>query len=152
MKRCRMRGWIQRINGEWIAGPDQQIPFWELAELGGEDTLRGFSPHRFVGKGRVLLNGEFRFPLTDFRFFDLWHVHFDGVVFGDGGRVFIDNDELRDEFRLDDNVIQNIIDDFQYSYGGGLRITLSEALVARLDVGFSDEQTGLVYLSFGQTF
>jgi hypothetical protein len=42
--------------------------------------------------------------------------------------------------------------DFRYSYGGGTRIALGEALVARIDVGFSDEETGLVYLTFGDPF
>jgi outer membrane protein assembly factor BamA len=140
-----------RANGEYIDGPDEQVPFWELSELGGQDTLRGFFPYRFLGKSRVLLNGELRFRITEFDFFDIWRVHIDGVVFGDGGRVFIDKDELKDEFKLGD-IVGNIIHNFQYSYGGGFRFKLSEALVARVDVGFSDEYTGLVYLSFGQTF
>lgn len=38
------------------------------------------------------------------------------------------------------------------SYGGGLRIALSEAILARTDVGFSEEESGLVYLTFGHTF
>ncbi len=141
-----------RVNGEWVAGPEHQIPFWELSELGGQDTLRGFFPHRFVGKGRVLVNGEFRFRLTEFDFYDLWRVRLDGVLFGDGGRVFIDSDDLEDEFSLGSNIVRNIIDDFQYDYGFGFRIALSQALIARIDVGFSDEETGLVYLAFGHTF
>ena len=140
-----------RVNGEWIDAPDEQVPFWELAELGGQDTLRGFFPNRFLGKGRVLLNGEARFRIVEFDFFDLWHVHIDGVVFGDGGRVFLDKDDLEDEFQVGD-IADSIIHTFQYSYGAGLRFKLSRALVARVDVGFSDEETGLVYLSFGQTF
>jgi hypothetical protein len=74
------------------------------------------------------------------------------VLFGDGGRVFISQSDVRDEFHLNSNTLGRIIGDFQYSYGGGVRIALSEALCARIDVGFSDEETGLVYLSFGQTF
>jgi outer membrane protein assembly factor BamA len=140
-----------RVNGEYIDAPKDQIPFWELTELGGPDTLRGFFPHRFVGKSRVLLNLEIRSRLAEFDFFSWWHVLLDGVLFGDSGRVFIDNSELRDEFKLGD-IVGNIISDFQYSYGGGLRVALSDALVARIDAGFSDEYTGLVYLSFGQTF
>lgn len=31
--------------------------------------MRGFSPHRFLGKGQVLLNGELRFLLTQFELF-----------------------------------------------------------------------------------
>jgi hypothetical protein len=45
-----------------------------------------------------------------------------------------------------------VVDDLKYSYGGGLRFALSRAIVARIDVGFSDEEKGLVYLSFGQAF
>jgi hypothetical protein len=104
-----------------------------------------------VGKTSVLLNLEIRSRLAEFDFFDWWHVRLDGVLFGDTGRVFIDNSELRDEFKLGD-IVDNVISDFQFSYGGGLRIALSDALVARIDAGFSDEETGLVYLSFGQTF
>lgn len=140
-----------RVNGEWVE-TTTQAPFWELSELGGKDTLRGFFPHRFVGKGRVLLNGELRARLGEFDFQRLWHVRVDGVVFGDGGRVFIDRDDLRREFHLNEQIIERILEDFQYSYGCGLRIALSQALVARLDAGFSNEETGLIYLSFGHMF
>ena len=37
-------------------------------------------------------------------------------------------------------------------HGGGLRFILARALVARVDVGFSEEEIGLVYLKFGHTF
>jgi outer membrane protein assembly factor BamA len=141
-----------RLNGGFIDGPRRDIPFWELEELGGSDTLRGFFPHRFLGTSRVLLNLEYRTKLFAFDFFDFWHVQIDGVVFGEGGRVFIDNDELADEFELNDDIIDRVVDNFQYSYGPGLRIVLSKALVARIDIGFSDEEQGLVYLAFGQTF
>jgi outer membrane translocation and assembly module TamA len=141
-----------RVNGEWIEAPTKQVPFWEMAELGGQDTLRGFFPHRFVGKGRVLFNGEYRFRLADFRFYDLWHVQLDGVLFGDGGRVFIDREDLEKEFELNQQLLERVIGDFQYSAGAGFRVALSRALVARIDVGFSGEELGLVYLSFGHTF
>jgi outer membrane protein assembly factor BamA len=141
-----------RLNGEYNDSNAGQVPFWELAELGGQDTLRGFFPHRFLGDARVLLNGELRAKLFEFDFFKLWRVKVDGVAFGDGGRVFIDGDELADEFNLDSEILSRIFDNFQYSFGGGLRFALSEALIARVDVGFSDEYTALVYLAFGHTF
>jgi outer membrane protein assembly factor BamA len=141
-----------RIGGGFIDGPTREIPFWELEELGGDDTLRGFFPHRFLGQSRVMLNLEYRGKMVDFDFFDIWHVQVDGVLFGEAGRVFIDNDELDDEFELNEDIIGRIVDDLQYSYGGGLRIALSRALIARIDVGFSEEETGLVYLAFGHTF
>ena len=141
-----------RTNVEWILGPETEIPFWELAELGGSTTLRGFFPHRFLGKGRVLINGECRFLVTEFDFFKLWRIRIDAVVFGDGGRVFISPDEVENEFLLKGNFIKGLIDGLRYSYGAGLRFALSESLLARVDVGFSDEETGLVYLAFGHTF
>ena len=143
-----------RMNGEYIEAPDDtdDIPFWELSELGGDDTLRGFYPYRFLGTSRVLLNAEVRFPIVDFDFFDLWHVDIGGAVFADSGRVFISDEDLKKEFNPDDDLIGRILSDFQYDYGAGLRIKLSDALVARIDAGFSDEETGLVYLEFGQTF
>jgi outer membrane protein assembly factor BamA len=141
-----------RMNGEYIQAPPDRVPFWELSELGGDDTLRGFFPYRFLGTSRILFNLEMRFPIADFDFFGLWDVDVDGVAFADSGRVFIDDDDLEEEFSVDDELLSRIIDDFQYDYGGGLRIALSDALVARIDVGFSDEETALVYLQFGQTF
>src|SRR5690606_21656295 len=63
-----------RMNGEYIQAPPDRVPFWELSELGGDDTLRGFFPYRFLGTSRILLNFETRFPIVDFDFFDLWKV------------------------------------------------------------------------------
>lgn len=65
---------------------------------------------------------------------------------------FINSADAQQEFKLDARIFERIVNDFRYSYGTGLRFALGEALVARVDVGFSDEETGLVYLSFGQTF
>jgi len=141
-----------RVNGEWIEAPTDEIPFWEMSELGGADTLRGFFPHRFVGKGRILINLELRSRLVAFDFLKLWHVKLDGVVFGDAGRVYLGSGEIRDEFHLDSDIFDRLTGDFQFSYGPGLRIALSEALVARIDAGFSKEEKGLVYLAFGHTF
>lgn len=141
-----------RLGGAHVEGPSRDIPFWELEELGGDDTLRGFFPHRFLGQTRLMGTLEYRAKLVAFDFFDVWHVQIDGAAFGEAGRVFLDDDELRDEFRLDDDTIDRVVDDFQYSYGGGLRFALSRALVARVDVGFSEEEKGLVYLAFGHTF
>ena len=47
-----------RANGALIVGAPGHVPFWELEELGGDDTLQGYFPRRFLGTGRVLLNAE----------------------------------------------------------------------------------------------
>jgi outer membrane protein assembly factor BamA len=141
-----------RANGEWITGPEKEIPFWELSELGGRETLRGFLPYRFVGTSRFLVNGEARYALTEFDFIHRWHIRIDGVLFGDGGRVFIDQESLSSEFGLNQEIINLQTSGFQFSYGFGARIAIAQAILARIDVGFSEEKTGLVYLSFGQMF
>src|SRR5581483_5003336 len=141
-----------RLNGGFIDGPRRDVPFWELERLGGDDTLRGYFPRRFLGSQRVLGNLEYRARLFEFPFRDLWQVRIDGAVFGEAGRVFTSSSNLKNEFALNRDLIQRVAQDLKYSYGGGVRIALSEALVARIDVGFSDEEKGLVYLAFGQAF
>jgi outer membrane protein assembly factor BamA len=141
-----------RLSGGFIDGPARDTPFWELESLGGDDTLRGYFPERFRGSQRILLNVEWRFRVAEFPFFDIWRVQLDGVAFGEAGRVFTDRGELADEFRLNRSLLSRVVGDLRYSYGGGVRFALSQALVARIDVGFSDEETGLVYLAFGHAF
>ena len=108
----------------------------------------GFRPvavdraERFLGKGRLLFNLEYRLKLIDFDLRKLWDVSIDGVAFGDAGRVYTSSSDFRD----------HPFDDMRFSYGGGTRIGFSSGLVARIDVGFSEEEQGLVYLTFGHTF
>lgn len=141
-----------RVGGEFIDAERRQLPFFELASLGGADDLRGFFKDRFLGRSRVMINGEYRLKLLDFDFLDLWPVKIDGVLFGDMGRVFADEDDLRSEFQVEADLLPRIFRDFRYSYGGGLRFALGRVILARIDVGFSEEETALVYLTFGHTF
>jgi outer membrane protein assembly factor BamA len=129
-------------NGEAMFGKKDDIPFFELSSLGGDDTMRGYFPYRFLGKGRLVFNVEYRLKLADFNFIKLWDVTIDGVGFGDAGRVYKDGDDFT----------HNVFNKMRYSYGGGARIGFSSGLVARIDAGFSPEETGLIYLSFGHTF
>jgi outer membrane protein assembly factor BamA len=129
-------------NTEVVFGDDEDIPFFELSSLGGDDTMRGYFPQRFLGKGSALVNLEYRLKLVDFNFRKLWDVSIDGVGFGDVGRVYEGSNDF----------LHHPLDHIRYSYGGGLRIGLSSGLVARIDAGFSPEEHGLVYLTFGHTF
>ncbi|MBI2963435.1 MAG: BamA/TamA family outer membrane protein [Deltaproteobacteria bacterium] len=141
-----------RVGGEYVASKRGQVPFYELSSLGGAETVRGFFLDRFLGRSRVMINGEYRLGLLDFDFFDLWRVRVDGVAFGDMGRVFIDRSDLSRQFRLNPDTVPDIFRDFRYSYGAGTRVALGEAILARIDVGFSEEETALVYLTFGHIF
>ncbi len=129
-------------NAAVMFGDDEDIPFFELSSLGGDDTMRGYFPQRFLGKGSALFNAEYRLKLVDFNFFKLWDVTIDGVGFGEVGRVY----EGAEDFR------EHPFDHLRPSYGGGLRIGFSSGLIARIDAGFSEEEKGLVYLTFGHTF
>ncbi len=129
-------------NTEVVFGDDEDIPFFELSSLGGDDTMRGYFPQRFLGKGSALINAEYRLKLVDFNFRKLWDVSIDGVGFGDVGRVYEGSSDF----------LHHPFDHIRYSYGGGVRIALSSGLVARIDAGFSPEEHGLIYLTFGHTF
>lgn len=141
-----------RVNGGLLAGPNRAVPFWELEDLGGDDTLRGFFPHRFLGNKRILFNAEYRFPIWGFDFFHFWYVHVGGVVFSSVGRVFMSPTELEKGYGLDHAAATHLTQTPQYDYGLGLRFAVAKAILARVDVGFSEENTGLVYLAFGHTF
>ncbi len=129
-------------NTEVVFADDEDIPFFELSSLGGDDTMRGYFPQRFLGKGRALINVEYRLKLVDFNFRKLWDVSIDGVAFGDVGRVYEDSEDF----------LEHTFDHVRYSGGGGVRVALSSGLVARIDAGFSPEEKGLIYLTFGHTF
>jgi outer membrane protein assembly factor BamA len=140
------------LGGEYISGNGRQIPFFELASMGGSNDMRGFFPDRFLGTSRFTINSEYRAKAAGFNFMHLWDVQIDGVLFGDMGQIFISDSDLSHEFRVRTAHLPGIFEEFRYSYGTGLRIAIGEAILARLDVGFSNEQTGLVYLVFGHTF
>lgn len=141
-----------RLNGGYVFGPRRAVPFWELEEAGGDDTLRGFFPERFLGTARLLATLEYRAKLFEFDFFHIWRVQVDGALFGEAGRVYVDREALVRDFGLTEKQARVTDDDVRFSYGAGLRFALSRALIARVDVGFSEEETALVYLEFGHTF
>jgi len=140
------------LGGQYIDSRDRGVPFYELASLGGSRDLRGYFEDRFLGDSNFMVNGEYRLKVLDFDFFEIWHVQIDGVAFGDVGRVFFSSGDLRKEYGDEGAARPPTNDDIRYSYGGGTRIALGQALVARIDVGFSDEEKGLIYLVFGHTF
>ena len=142
-----------RLDAGFVAGPRTDVPFWELEAAGGDDTVRGFVSEQFLGDTRLILSTEYRTRLFSFDFFDIWVVRVDGALFFDVGRVFISDDEIRKDLAPNaEPVIESLRDGPIYGGGPGLRFALSQAMVARIDVAFSDEQLPIVYLAFGHTF
>ena len=142
-----------RVDAAFVVGPRTDVPFWELAAAGGDDTIRGYVSERFLGDSRLFLNTEYRVRLFSFDFFDVWVVGVDGALFFDVGRVFMAEHEIRKDLAPNaEVVIDSLRDGVVYGGGPGLRFALSQALVARVDLAFSDEELPIVYLAFGHTF
>jgi outer membrane protein assembly factor BamA len=66
---------------------DRDTPFEVLPRLGGESTLRGFSPNRFFGDGRVLFNAEARTRVLRLHLFGV-DTQFEVAPFVDVGKVY----------------------------------------------------------------
>ncbi len=101
-----------RLGGEHFVGDLDDVPFYNLTYLGGDDTFRGFFSEQFLGASRVLAMFEYRLKLLDFQFFNLWEVRIDGVGFVEMGRVFIDDDE--EESALVYLSFNHPFDDYKY--------------------------------------
>lgn len=142
-----------RVDGEYVDGDGQNLPFYEFPTLGGADSLAGFEPYRFRGQSRLFVRAGYQTLLADFNFYDIWRVRLDGALFAGLGRVFLDRSRLPDALlETEPDIAPGLSNRLQYSYGTGLHIALGHALTARLDAGFSRESQGLIYLSFGNAF
>lgn len=99
-----------RLNGK-------EIPFYDLSKLGSPFNLRGFDNERFRGRGRLLFNIEYRYPIWD---------NFDGFFFLDKGQVF--------------NGFEDIgLDRFHTGYGTGIRFASPTGIGMNLGLGWSKE-------------
>lgn len=142
-----------RVDGEYIDGRGQDLPFYEFASIGGFDSLEGFAPDRFLGQSRIFARVGYQTLLADFDFRDIWRVRLDGSLFAGAGRVFLNRSRLpAGLLQNEPQVAPGLSNRVQYSYGTGLRVALGEAVSARLEAGFSRETHGLIYLSFGNAF
>jgi outer membrane protein assembly factor BamA len=119
-----VRGLIQHVSGS-------NIPLWELSTLGGGSTMtamRGYALNRFMDKGKFLAAVEYRFPI--------WK-RIGGNVFAEGGQVWPSWNAIS-------------LRKVAFDAGWGLRYYLAN-FVARFDMGFSREGTG-IYFNFGHLF
>ena len=117
-----------RVGGERVAG---DFPFQEAAYLGGDTTLRGFDDNRFAGDASVFANVELRFRLGRASAY-VADAEYGLVVFGDVGRVFLDD--------IDDE------DDVHSSGGAGISATaLDRTFAVSAVLAVSDEETTGVF-------
>jgi outer membrane protein assembly factor BamA len=122
------RGLLDRVDGP-------NVPFFELSELGGDETLRGFGQNRFLDEGRVLVNAEERLKVYQLNYGNV-RTDIELAVFTDIGRVFHNFNDLGS------GKIQAVV-------GGGIRFLAASQIVAKIDVGVGSEGvavfTGLDY-------
>lgn len=106
-------------------------PFQQLSGVGGTKKMRGFYEGFFRDKNLSMLQAETRFPIW-------WR--FGGVVFGDVGVLGNNTDFLR-------------FDKPKYTFGGGLRFTITEDdhLNIRVDYGVGPGTSG-AYITIGEAF
>ena len=106
-------------------------PFYQLAQLGGRNKLRGHYEGRYRDELLGLIQTEYRFPIVGI---------LSGVGFGGVGDV---------AEKVDDFLSHGL----KYSAGGGARVLLDPKgrVNAAVDFGYAGDQTGL-YVSLGEAF
>lgn len=117
------------------------LPFWALPTLGGNFTLRGYGPDRFVDDAAYHLVAEYRFWFLSRGFEVVPNGRIERLglaLFTEGGNVGESVESLLDE-------------DPHWSAGVGLRMTFERQALFRADVGFSEEGANLA-VNFGLSF
>ncbi|NOT36684.1 MAG: BamA/TamA family outer membrane protein [Saprospiraceae bacterium] len=107
------------------------VPFHQMALLGGSKRLRGYIDGRYRNKQMELFQAEYRIPV----FWRLKMALFTGI-----GAIH--------------NNLENYIKGcFVYNYGTGIRLEVdkSQKLHLRLDYGFGKNESGF-YLTLGEAF
>lgn len=112
------------------------IPFFDMAELGGRTTLRGAKAKRYIGTNKFQTNIESRIRIGSTRAgsqtFDFMFV------------PFVDTGKIYDTLMLD-------FADYESSYGAGLRIVWNKATIIYVDYGVSSQSSGM-YINFKHIF
>lgn len=108
------------------------VPFYNLAAVGGDEILRGYARNRFRDSHFTGKQAEVRFPIV-------WRLG--AAVFGGVGDVYRDLSDLS-------------WDVSKYSYGAGLRFKVNrkENLNIRLDYGFGRDGNAAFYFAVGEAF
>ncbi|MBI4971611.1 MAG: BamA/TamA family outer membrane protein [Candidatus Omnitrophica bacterium] len=101
----------------------KQIPFFEMARLGGWSSLRGYEYNRFFDNNSLWMSFEYRYNVWTFKRFKLDLVPFldIGSVYGESGN-----------FAMADTRI---------SYGGAARWKIRDRVNIDFEVGHGDEGT-----------
>jgi len=113
-----VRGRYERVNGPYI-------PFYELAQLGGRDSLRGYGEGRFADRGSLVFNLEQRYTFASVNLMNI-QTNFEAAPFFDVGSVFAD---------LQDMNLKN----YRPVWGAAFRAAVKPNVVGDVEVGIGKE-------------
>lgn len=115
------------IRGEIFMTGGHQIPFYEQATLGGEDSLRDYGRNRFIDQNLLLFNLEERIRVFSHPLFGVV-PEFSIAPFLDIGQVFGGFSDKVGKYA-------------EFNPGLGLRGIVRPNVVGRIDIGFGKEGT-----------
>jgi len=109
------------------------LPASEQFQIGGENTVRGYTEGLLIGDRGVNLGVEDRFPIPGLKKISPWlGSRIQGVIFYDFGKVWLDHSNV--------NFVSGVSDTsqrtFLQSVGFGCRAQLTRFLQGFIDVGF----------------
>lgn len=122
-----------------------QIPFYDLAWIGGRSQGRGFRNFRFRGNNSLLLSVEPRqtvWKQSEIRGLDV-------VVFGDAGQVWGDNRSKTNPVILANDKFDS--SNWRFSFGGGVQYRWNRSTAVRIELGHSNE-ANMVFFSVTRGF
>jgi outer membrane protein assembly factor BamA len=131
----------------WLKDPrgGSQIPFYDMAFLGGRTYVRGYDSYRYFGNNLLMFSTELRQTV--------WSKSekkgVDVFAFGDAGQVWGDNRSQTDPVVLSNDRFRS--SNWRASVGGGAQYRISRAFAVRAEVGHSNEGNKF-YLSFSRGF
>ncbi len=125
----RNRKLVLKTNVRYQVNIGERYQFYQAANLGGDNGLRGYREQRFTGKSFLVGNADLRFSLPSFNI-GLYPLQ-TGIYGGaDLGRVWLKNENSNK---------------WHSSYGGGLWINGSGGLNANFNIFNSIEGTRVVF-------
>ncbi len=113
-----VRGLYQKVNGSFI-------PFYELSQLGGRDSLRGYGEGRFADRGSLVFNVEQRFTFASLNLMNI-QTNFEVAPFVDLGTVFPDIQDIKSK-------------SLRPVYGAAFRAAVKPNVVGDVEVGIGRE-------------
>ena len=113
------------IHGLFDQANGPNIPFYDLATLGGRTTLRGFGDDRFEDRGRMVLNIEHRYTFASLGLMGI-QTNFEVAPFFDLGTVFPAAEDVQRK-------------NFQPVYGAAFRAAVKPNVVGDVEIGIGRE-------------